>query len=83
MEIYCLAVLETESWVLRYWLGWLLPRTVREESVPSPSPWLIDGHLLSVPHCHLPSVCVCPNSLVLEVYQSYWIRTHLNDLTLP
>ena len=36
---------------------WFLLRAVREESVPSISPWLVDGLLLPVSSHHLPSAC--------------------------
>ena len=69
-------VLEAGSPRSRCQQGWFPLRAVREQSVPSISPWLSDGHLPTVsshglcaltPHCL--SLCVCPNLFVLQGHQ--------------
>lgn len=58
-EIHSLTVLEAKSLKSKFWQGWLLPRAVREGSVPGLSLWLGDGCHLPVSSYYPPSMCLC------------------------
>ena len=45
--------------------------------------WLIDGHLLHVFAHGLPPFCVYSDFLFSEGHQSYWVKTHANDVEDP
>ena len=45
--------------------------------------WLIDGHLLHVFARGLPPSCVYLDFLFSEGHQSYWVKTHTNDIEDP
>lgn len=67
-EIYCLAVLEAgrprSSWQVDFCWGF--------------SSWFLGGLILTV--LTWSPLGLCPKLLFLYVHQSYWIKTHSNDL---